>query len=116
LGGQRRGDRPLSQRGRGVTTMADTGPLFAQPDADENPRRRDSERSRALAELSHTLAESIDDVHGVLDGVVRLVSSFLGDTAVIRLIEPGGEEVSVVAVGDADPAVRTAVESIVASS
>jgi signal transduction histidine kinase len=96
--------------------VADSRELVSPPESDTNPRRRDSERARALAELSHTLAAAIDDVPGVLDGVVQLVSNFLGDTAVIRLLEPGGDVMTVVAVGDGDEEVRTAVEAIVASA
>jgi signal transduction histidine kinase len=96
--------------------MSDPSTLFAQPEGEHNPRRRDSERARALAELSHSLAAAIDDVPGVLNGVVQLVSNFLGDTAVIRLMDASGDAVSVMAVGDPDPSVRAAVESIVASS
>jgi signal transduction histidine kinase len=96
--------------------MAEPGPAVRHPDADANPRRRDSERARALAELSHSLAAAIDDVPEVLTGVVELVSNFLGDTAVIRLIGESGDEVSAVAVGDPDPSVRAAVTSIVDAS
>jgi signal transduction histidine kinase len=99
-----------------VSSVAERSAQLSRADGDTNPRRRDSERARALAELSHSLAAAIDDVPGVLNGVVQLVSNFLGDTAVIRLVDAAGDTVSVVAVGDPDPSVRTTVTSIVTAS
>ena len=77
---------------------------------------RDGARSRALLEFSHRLAASMDDVRGLLDEVVSLVSRFLGDTAVLRLLDQSGDSLSLVAVGDTDASVRAAIESIVESS
>ena len=65
--------------------------------------RRDRTRALALAELSTKLAESITEVDDVIDSVVQLISSFLGDTAVLRLLDPDGTRMRVVAAHDADP-------------
>ena len=65
--------------------------------------RRDHARAEALSELSARLSESISDVDGLLHSVVELVSSFLGDTAVIRLLAEGGSTMTVAAVHDANP-------------
>lgn len=67
--------------------------------------RRDKTRALALAELSTKLAESIGEIDEVVDSVVQLISTFLGDTAVLRFVEPDGEHMRVVAAYDADPAV-----------
>ena len=75
-------------------------------DVAKGPMRRDLARSQALSELSARLAESITDVSGVLEAVVELVASFLGDTAVIRLLGEDGSTMSVVAVHDADTRVQ----------
>lgn len=72
------------------------------------PMRRDRARSVALSELSARLAETISDVGGLLHGVVELVSSFLGDTAVIRLIAEDGQTMTVAAIHDQDPAIADA--------
>jgi signal transduction histidine kinase len=66
--------------------------------------RRDRTRALALAELSAKLAESIGEIDDVVDSVVQLVSTFLGDTAVLRFIEPDGKHMRVVAAYDVDSA------------
>src|SRR5579864_4339467 len=66
--------------------------------------RRDEQRSRDLEELSASLAASITNTDGVLTRVVKLVSSFLGDTAVVRLLAEDGVTMRVVAAHDEDPA------------
>lgn len=71
----------------------------------KGPMRRDLARSQALSELSNRLAEAMTDVNAVLEAVVELVASFLGDTAAIRLLEPDGSTMSVAAVYDPDPRV-----------
>ena len=73
--------------------------------------RRDADRSLALAALSSSLAEAIDDVDNVLDRVARLVASFLGDTAVIRLLDDAGTTLQVAALHDADPDVLTSMDA-----
>lgn len=70
------------------------------------PFRRDTERAEALAELSHKLAEAVDDVQVVLDCVAKLIAEFLGDTVVIRLREADGDSMRVAAMHDSDEAVR----------
>jgi signal transduction histidine kinase len=77
--------------------------------------RRDTDRSDALAELSRTLAESIGDTDMVLDVIVRLVSGFLGDTAVVRLLGEDGDTIHLAAAHDPDPAVRELVLSLIGS-
>jgi signal transduction histidine kinase len=76
--------------------------------------RRDGTRALALAELSAKLAESITEVDDVVDSVVQLVSTFLGDTAVLRFVENEGSQMTVVAAHDEDPAaagiIRSALE------
>lgn len=64
--------------------------------------RRDRSRALALAELSAKLAESITEVADVLDSVAQLASSFLGDTAVLRLLDADGTRMRAVAVHDRD--------------
>ena len=64
--------------------------------------RRDADRAGALAALSTKLAEAIEDIDGVMDRVVRLISEWLGDTAVIRLLDEGGTQMHVVAAHDTD--------------
>ncbi len=83
-----------------------TRPL-AEPDAP--PAARDNERFLALAELSRALADSITDTAGVLNRVVELVSQFLGDAAVLRILDDDGEHLTVVAAYDQDPGARDAI-------
>lgn len=71
--------------------------------------RRDEQRSRDLEELSASLAASITNTDGVLTRVVKLVSSFLGDTAVVRLLAEDGVTMRVVAAHDEDPAALEAI-------
>lgn len=78
--------------------------------------RRDTDRSRALAELSRTLAESIGDASAVLDAVVRLVAGFLGDTAVIRLLSDDGTRLVPAAAYDVDTEVGEMIWSLVRTS
>jgi signal transduction histidine kinase len=78
--------------------------------------QRDNERAHALAELSNSLAEAIGDSEGVLQRIVRLISDFLGDTAVIRLLGDTGTAMDVAAVCDSDHAVQARVEAVLASS
>lgn len=86
------------------------------PEVVAGPMRRDLARSQALSEMSAQLAESITDIRGLLQSVVQLVASFLGDTAVVRLLEEDGRTMAVAAVHDADELlgvrVRTAMEAI----
>ncbi|MGH7687172.1 MAG: ATP-binding protein [Candidatus Dormibacteria bacterium] len=82
--------------------MLDARAVDASRSGAPTPMRRDSERSRALSELSTRLAESITNVSGTLHAVVELVSQFLGDTAVIRLLDEGGSTMTVAAIHDAD--------------
>jgi signal transduction histidine kinase len=85
--------------------------------ADPAPRpQRDGERARALGELSNSLAEAIGDSQSVLQRIVRLISDFLGDTAVIRLLDDNGRTIEVAAVCDSDIAVQMRVEGILAVS
>lgn len=80
------------------------------------PAARDTERFRALADLSRALADSITDTAGVLGRIVELVSQFLGDTAVLRILEDDGEHMSVVATYDRDPQRRDAIREALTSS
>ncbi|MGH7747852.1 MAG: hypothetical protein ACREQ5_24295, partial [Candidatus Dormibacteria bacterium] len=64
------------------------------------PLRRDVVRSQALSDLSARLAESISDINSLLQAVVELVASFLGDTAVIRLVAGDGTTMTMEAVHD----------------
>jgi signal transduction histidine kinase len=64
--------------------------------------RRDADRSGALAALSTSLAEAIEDIDDVMDRIVRLISEWLGDTAVIRLLDEERTEMRVVAAHDSD--------------
>ncbi|HEY8675897.1 MAG TPA: ATP-binding protein [Candidatus Dormibacteraeota bacterium] len=77
--------------------------------------RRDSQRSLALAALSTSLAEAIGDVDSVLDRIVRLIAEWLGDCAVIRLLDEDGTAMRVVAAhdpdGDAQRVITSALES-----
>ena len=77
--------------------------------------RRDADRSRALAELSAMLAEAIGDVDDVLDRIVNLVSEWLGDCAVIRLLDEDGTTIRVVAVRDQDEAAQAVIQSAIES-
>jgi signal transduction histidine kinase len=77
--------------------------------------RRDADRSRALAELSTMLAEAIGDVDDVLDRIVRLVSEWLGDCAVIRLLDEDGTTIRVAAVHDQDPVLQAVIQSAMES-
>jgi signal transduction histidine kinase len=99
----------ISSAGREV----DVGPL-AEPAP--LPSARDTERFRALADLSRALADSITDTAGVLNSVVELVSQFLGDTAVLRILEDDGEHMSVVAAYDRDPVARDAIRDALTST
>src|SRR5579859_1715096 len=73
--------------------------------------RRDLVRSQALSDLSARLAESITDINSVLQAVVELVASFLGDTAVIRLVAEDGKTMPMVAVHDTDGSVAATVRA-----
>ena len=64
--------------------------------------RRDEKRSRDLEELSASLAASITNTDGVLSRVVKLVSSFPGDTAAVRLPAEDGVTMRLVAAHDED--------------
>ena len=79
----------------------------AEPDPP--PASRDNDRFLALAELSQALADSITDTSSVLNRVVELVSRFLGDAAVLRILEDDGEHLTVVAAYDRNPAGRAAI-------
>ena len=87
------------------------GRSAAAAPATEATSRRDETRSAALAELSGRLAERITDEGAVLDLVVELVSSFLGDTAVIRLLNDEGTRLEVTAVHDQSRKLREGVRS-----
>lgn len=93
------------------TTDAGVHGTASNPDPGLRPQR-DGERARALGELSNSLAEAIGDSQSVLQRIVRLISDFLGDTAVIRLLEESGRTMEVAAVCDSDIAVQMRVESI----
>jgi signal transduction histidine kinase len=80
------------------------------------PSRRDEGRSLALAELSEALAESISDTGTVLNRVVELVSRFLGDIAVLRLLDDDGVHVRVAAADDADPHRRDVIRDLLLSA
>ena len=73
--------------------------------------RRDLARSQALAEMAARLAESITDISGLLQSVVELVASFIGDTAAVRLLDEDGSTMRVAAVHDADPGIGSRVRS-----
>lgn len=77
--------------------------------------RRDPDRQRMLAELSSSLAETITDTDTVLNRMVRLISTFCGDTTVVRIIEEDGVTMRVAAAHDADPAVRDALVTMLRS-
>jgi signal transduction histidine kinase len=77
--------------------------------------RRDADRSRALAELSTMLAEAIGDVNDVLDRIVNLISEWLGDCAVIRLLDEDGTTIRVAAVHDQDEAAQAVIQSAIES-
>ncbi len=96
-----------------VPVKQEIGAHSPHPQADPHPiPQRDSERARALAELSNSLSEAIGDSEGVLQRIVRLISDFLGDTAVIRLLEETGTTMTVAAVCDSDASVQARVEAI----
>jgi signal transduction histidine kinase len=80
------------------------------------PAARDTERFRALADLSRALADSITDTAGVLNRIVELVSQFLGDTAVLRILEDDGEHMMVVAAFDRDPEASDAIREALTSA
>jgi signal transduction histidine kinase len=89
---------------------------FPLPGGDQRRgTRRDSDRSRALAELSTMLAEAIGDVDDVLDRIVRLVSEWLGDCTVIRLLDEDGTTINVVAVHDQDSEAQAVIQSALES-
>jgi signal transduction histidine kinase len=97
--------------------VKEAGAHGTHPQADPHPRpQRDGERARALAELSNSLSEAIGDSEGVLQRIVRLISDFLGDTAVIRLLEETGNTMTVAAVCDSDVSVQARVETILGLS
>ena len=90
----------------------ETPPLHAA----KGPMRRDLARSQALSEMAARLAESITDIKGLLESVVELVASFLGDTVAVRLLDEDGSTMTVAAVHDADErisdSVRAALEAM----
>ena len=79
------------------------------------PSRRDEQRSHDLAELSASLAASIANTDEVLERVVHLASSFLGDAAVVQLLNDDTQTMQVVAAYDQNDraldVVRRALES-----
>ena len=77
----------------------------------KGPMRRDLVRSQALSDLSARLAESITDITSLLQAVVELVASFLGDTAVIRLVAEDRKTMTMVAVYDTDESVAATVRA-----
>jgi signal transduction histidine kinase len=90
--------------------------LLPPPDGDKRRvTRRDADRSRALAELSSMLAEAIGNVDDVLDRIVNLVSEWLGDCAVISLLDEDGTTIRVVAVHDQDGAAQAVIQSALES-
>ncbi|HEY4869421.1 MAG TPA: GAF domain-containing sensor histidine kinase [Candidatus Dormibacteraeota bacterium] len=80
------------------------------------PSRRDEQRSRDLAELSASLAASIANTDEVLERVVHLASSFLGDAAVVQLFDDDTQTMQVVAAYDQNDraldVIRRALESV----
>jgi signal transduction histidine kinase len=97
-----------------VTLLVDEGMLPRRAEQ-RKVTRRDAERSRALAALSTRLAEAIGNVDDVLDRIVRLIAEWLGDCAVIRLLDEDGTTIQVVAAhdpdGDAQRVIMSALES-----
>ena len=77
--------------------MLDESELLPRNAEIRTATRRDAARSGALAALSTRLAEAISDVDDVLESIVRLISEWLGDTAVIRLLGEDGTTMKVVA-------------------
>lgn len=77
--------------------------------------RRDADRSAALAALSTRLAEAIGDVDDVLDRIVRLISEWLGDCAVIRLLDDDDTMIRVVAAHDTDSEAQRVIMSALES-
>ncbi|MBV8528557.1 MAG: GAF domain-containing sensor histidine kinase [Candidatus Dormibacteraeota bacterium] len=77
----------------------------------KGPMRRDLVRSQALSDLSARLAETITDISSLLQSVVQLVASFLGDTAVIRLVAEDGEAMTLMAAYDTDESVAATVRA-----
>ncbi len=80
--------------------------------------QRDTPRAEALAELSGRLAGAGLEPRAVVDQVAKLVSRFLGDTAVVRLLDEKRASLELVASFDSDAAalrlVRRVVEEVVA--
>jgi signal transduction histidine kinase len=83
--------------------MLDESELLPRNAEIRTATRRDAARSGALAALSTRLAEAIGDVDDVLETIVRLISEWLGDCAVIRLLDDDGTTMKVVAAHDTDP-------------
>ncbi len=83
-------------------TLVDEPPLLPRGLEQRAVSRRDADRSAALAALSTKLAEAIGDVDDVLDRIVRLISEWLGDCTVIRLLDEDGPTMRVVAAYDVD--------------
>src|SRR5579864_5539783 len=70
----------------------------------------------ARSELSEVLAESITDTDAVVNRIVELVSRFLGDIAVLRLLNDEGTRVRVAAADDVDPRRRDVIRQLLLSA
>ncbi len=97
-------------------TVADRGAVVLAATEQRKLTRRDAERSRALAALSTSLAEAIGDTDDVLDRIVRLIAEWMGDAAVIRMLEEDGKSMRVVAAYDAEPKARKVLERALRST
>jgi len=88
-----------------------------RPDGARTERgRRDVSRAEALAELSGSLAQVGLEPHALMDQVARLVSRFLGDSAMVRLGGREADALEPVAIHDQAaevvPALRRVIEEI----
>jgi signal transduction histidine kinase len=96
-------------------TLLDGQQLLPRGVEQRTVSRRDADRSAALAALSTSLAEAIGDVDHLLDRIVRLISEWLGDCTVIRLLDDDGTTMRVVAAHDTDSEAQSVIMSALES-
>src|SRR2546428_424019 len=78
--------------------------------------QRHLHRAEALAESSHTFAESTRDYEGLLTRVAHRVAEFVGDTCVIFLVSADGVWLEPVALYDQDPDAMAFARAVLAAS
>src|SRR5256884_336070 len=78
--------------------------------------QRHLRRAEALAESSHTFAESTRDYEGLLTRVAHRVAEFVGDTCVIFLVSADGVWLEPVALYDQDPDAMAFARAVLAAS